>query len=134
MMDSCFVGVQFRITNECYKIYYIRYIGFKILQELLLNDMFLFQFRIGMIFFGNNIICFYYVKIYIDRFEDLQKLCCDLFNIYKKLVKKNLYVIDLDDVIFLSAKFGRQFVFGWKFCSKCIQIINGSVDVDFEDR
>lgn len=83
---------------------------------------------------GNNTICFHHVKIYIDRFEELQKSCCDPFNIHKKLAKKNLHVIDLDDATFLSAKFGRQLVPGWKLCPKCTQIINGSVDVDSDDR
>lgn len=39
-----------------------------------------------------------------------------------------MHVIDLDDAPFLSAKFGRQLVLGWKLCLKCTQIINGSVD------
>lgn len=53
---------------------------------------------------------------------------------YTKTSQKNLHVIDLDDATFLSAKFGRQLVPGWKLCPKCTQIINGSVDVDSEDR
>ncbi|KAL0629124.1 ARL14 effector protein, partial [Plecturocebus cupreus] len=134
MMDPCSVGVQLRTTNECHKTYYTRHTGFKTLQELSSNDMLLLQLRTGMTLSGNNTICFHHVKIYIDRFEDLQKSCCDPFNIHKKLAKKNLHVIDLDDATFLSAKFGRQLVPGWKLCPKCTQIINGSVDVDTEDR
>lgn len=134
MMDPCSVGVQLRTTNECHKTYYTRHTGFKTLQELSSNDMLLLQLRTGMTLSGNNTICFHHVKIYIDRFEDLQKSCCDPFNIHKKLAKKNLHVIDLDDATFLSAKFGRQLVPGWKLCPKCTQIINGSVDVDSEDR
>ena len=133
-MDPCSVGVQLRTTNECHKTYYTRHTGFKTLQELSSNDMLLLQLRTGMTLSGNNTICFHHAKIYIDRFEDLQKSCCDPFNIHKKLAKKNLHVIDLDDATFLSAKFGRQLVPGWKLCPKCTQIINGSVDVDSEDR
>ncbi|XP_036181596.1 ARL14 effector protein isoform X1 [Myotis myotis] len=134
MMDPCSVGVQLRTTNECHKTFYTRHTGFKTLQELSSNDMLLLQLRTGMTLSGNNTICFHHAKIYIDRFEDLQKSCCDPFNIHKKLAKKNLHVIDLDDATFLSAKFGRQLVPGWKLCPKCTQIINGSVDVDSEDR
>nr|XP_037856769.1 ARL14 effector protein-like [Chlorocebus sabaeus] len=134
MMDPCSVGVQLHTTNECHKTYYTRHTGFKTLQELSSNDMLLLQLRTGMTLSGNNTICFHHVKIYIDRFEDLQKSCCDPFNIHKKLAKKKLHVIDLDDATFLSAKFGRQLVPGWKLCPKCTQIINGSVDVDTEDR
>ncbi|XP_064216430.1 ARL14 effector protein-like [Aotus nancymaae] len=133
MMDPCSVGVQLRTTNECHKTYYTRHTGFKTLQELSSNDMLLLQLRTGMTLSGNNTICFHHVKIYIDRFEDLQKSCCDPFNIHKKLAKKNLHAIDLDDATFLSEKFGRQLVPGWKLCPKCTQIINGSVDVDTDD-
>ncbi|EGW01567.1 ARL14 effector protein [Cricetulus griseus] len=134
MMDPCSVGVQLRTTHDCHKTFYTRNTGFKTLQELSSNDMLLLQLRTGMTLSGNNTICFHHVKIYIDRFEELQKSCCDPFNIHKKLAKKNLHVIDLDDATFLSAKFGRQLVPGWKLCPKCTQIINGSVDVDSDDR
>ena len=134
MMDPCSVGVQLQTTNECHKTHYTRHTGFKTLQELSSNDMLLLQLRTGMTLAGNNTICFHYAKVYIDRFEDLQKSCCDPFNIHKKLAQKNLHVIDLDDATFLSAEFGRQLVPGWKLCPKCTQIINGSVDVDSEDR
>ena len=134
MMDPCSVGVQLQTTNERHKTHYTRHTGFKTLQELSSNDMLLLQLRTGMTLAGNNTICFHYAKVYIDRFEDLQKSCCDPFNIHKKLAPKNLHVIDLDDATFLSAKFGRQLVPGWKLCPKCTQIINGSVDVDSEDR
>ncbi|XP_032080181.1 ARL14 effector protein isoform X2 [Thamnophis elegans] len=33
-----------------------------------------------------------------------------------------------------SAKFGRQFIPGWKLCPKCTQIINGNAEVESEDR
>ncbi|EDL27771.1 RIKEN cDNA 2700007P21, isoform CRA_b, partial [Mus musculus] len=133
-MDPCSVGVQLRTTHDCHKTFYTRHTGFKTLKELSSNDMLLLQLRTGMTLSGNNTICLHHVKIYIDRFEDLQKSCCDPFNIHKKLAKKNLHVIDLDDATFLSAKFGRQLVPGWKLCPKCTQIINGSVDVDSDDR
>lgn len=112
MMDPCSVGVQLRTTNECHKTYYTRHTGFKTLQELSSNDMLLLQLRTGMTLSGNNTICFHHAKVYMDRFDDLQKSCCDPFNIHKKLAKKNLHVIDLDDATFLSAKFGRQLVPG----------------------
>ncbi|XP_036608219.1 ARL14 effector protein-like [Trichosurus vulpecula] len=133
-MDPCSVRVQLRATNECHKTYYAGHTGFKTLQELSSNDALLLQLRTGMTLSGNDTICLHHAKIYIDQFEDLQKSCCDPFNILKKLAKKNLRASDLDDATFLSAKFGRQLASGWKFCPKCSQIINGSVDVESEDR
>lgn len=133
-MDPCSVGVQLRTTNECHKTFYTHHTGFKTLQELSSHDMLLLQLRTGMTFSGNNTICFHHEKIYIDRFEELQQSCCDPFNIHKKLAKKNLHVIDIDDASFLSAKCGKQLVPGWKLCPKCTQIINGNVDVDSEDQ
>uniref|UniRef100_A0A2R9ARB4 ARF7 effector protein C-terminal domain-containing protein n=1 Tax=Pan paniscus TaxID=9597 RepID=A0A2R9ARB4_PANPA len=116
-------AVQLRTTNECHKTYYTCHTGFKMLQELSSNDMLLLQLRTGTTLSRNNTICFHHIKIYTDRFEDLQKSCCDPFNIHKKLAPKNLHVIDLDDATFLSAKFGRQLLPGWKLCPKCTQII-----------
>lgn len=133
-MDPCSVGVQLQATNECHKTYYTRHTGFKTKQDISSSDLLLLQLRTGITLSENNTICFHHAKIYIERFEDLQKSCCDPFNIHRKLSKKNLRAIDLDDATFLSAKFGRQFVPGWKLCPKCMQIINGSVDVESEDR
>uniref|UniRef100_A0A8C0JDM0 ARF like GTPase 14 effector protein n=1 Tax=Chelonoidis abingdonii TaxID=106734 RepID=A0A8C0JDM0_CHEAB len=133
-MDPCSVGIQLHTANECHKIYYTRHAGFKTKQDLSSSDLLLLQLRTGMTLSENNTICFHHAKIYIDKFEDLQKSCCDPFNVHRKVSKKNLRAIDLDDAAFLSAKFGRQFVPGWKLCPKCTQIINGSVDVDTEDR
>ncbi|KAM6393527.1 ARL14 effector protein isoform 1-T3 [Pluvialis apricaria] len=133
-MDPCSVGVQLQATNECHRIFYTRHTGFKTKQDISSSDLLLLQLRTGISLSDNNTICFHHAKIYIERFEDLQKSCCDPFNIHRKLSKKNLRAIDLDDATFLSAKFGRQFVPGWKLCPKCMQIINGSVDVESEDR
>lgn len=133
-MDPCSVGVQLQAANECHKTYYTRHTGFKTKQDISSSDLLLLQLRTGMSLSENNTICFHHAKIYIERFEDLQKSCCDPFNMHRKLSKKNLRAIDLDDATFLSAKFGRQFVPGWKLCPKCMQVINGSVDVDSEER
>lgn len=133
-MDPCSVGVQLQATNECHKTYYTRHTGFKTKQDTSSSDLLLLQLRTGITLSENNTICFHHAKIYIERFEDLQKSCCDPFNMHRKLSKKNLRAIDLDDAAFLSAKFGRQFVPGWKLCPKCMQIINGSMDVESEDR
>lgn len=133
-MDPCSVGVQLQAANECHKTYYTRHTGFKTKQDISSSDLLLLQLRTGMALSENNTICFHHAKIYIERFEDLQKSCCDPFNMHRKLSKKNLRAIDLDDATFLSAKFGRQFVPGWKLCPKCMQVINGSVDVESEER
>ncbi|NWR52758.1 AL14E protein, partial [Regulus satrapa] len=133
-MDPCSVGVQLQATNECHKTYYTRHTGFKGKQDISSSDLLLLQLRTGITLSDGNTICLHHAKIYIEKFEDLQKSCCDPFNIHRKLSKKNLRAIDLDDVAFLSAKFGRQFVPGWKLCPKCMQIISGSVDVESEER
>lgn len=133
-MDPCSVGVQLQTPNECHKTYYTRHTGFKAKQDISSADLLLLQLRTGITLSENSTICFHHAKVYIERFEDLQKSCCDPFNIHRKVSKKNLRAIDLDDATFLSAKFGRQFVPGWKLCPKCMQIINGTVDVESEDR
>ncbi|XP_052548448.1 ARL14 effector protein isoform X2 [Tympanuchus pallidicinctus] len=133
-MDPCSVGVQLQATNECHKTYYTRHTGFKTKEDISSFDLLLLQLRTGMTLSENDTICFHHAKIYIERFEDLQKSCCDPFNMHRKVSKKNLRAIDLHDATFLTAKFGRQFVPGWKLCPKCMQVINGSVDVGAEER
>nr|XP_028585421.1 ARL14 effector protein isoform X1 [Podarcis muralis] len=133
-MDPCSVGNQLQASSNCHKTYFTCHTGFKTKQELSSTDLLLLQLRTGITLSENDTICFHHAKVYLDRYEDLQKSCCDPFNMHKKLSRKNLHAIDIDDATVLSAKFGRQFIPGWKLCQKCTQIINGSAEVDSEDR
>ena len=69
-MDLCSVGVQLCTTHDCHKAFYTQDIE----KVVIKNDMFSLQLRTGMIHSGNNTICLHHVKMYIDRFEELQKL------------------------------------------------------------
>ncbi|XP_015666911.1 ARL14 effector protein [Protobothrops mucrosquamatus] len=133
-MDPCSIGSQLQASSDCHKAYFTSQTGFKTKQDLSATDLLLLQLRTGITLSEAHTICFHHAKVYLDRYEDLQKSCCDPFNMHKKLSRKNLRAIDIDDVSFLSAKFGRQFIPGWKLCPKCTQIISGNAEVDSEDR
>lgn len=134
-MDPCSVGEQLQAINECHKTYYTRQTGLKTLRMLSSNDMLLLQLRTGLMALNEeNTVCFHHEQVYIDKFQDLQKGCCDPFNLHKRLVKKIFQIIDLDDANFLSEKFGIQFVPGWKLCQRCSLITNGQGDVDAEEH
>uniref|UniRef100_A0A8D0AX97 ARF like GTPase 14 effector protein n=1 Tax=Salvator merianae TaxID=96440 RepID=A0A8D0AX97_SALMN len=133
-MDPCSVGNQLQASSNCHKTFFTSHTGFKTKQDLSSTDLLLLQLRTGITLSENHTICFHHAKVYLDRYEDLQKSCCDPFNIHKKIARKNLHAIDIDDASFLSTKFGRQFIPGWKLCLKCTQIINGNAEVDSEDR
>ncbi|MEE6499080.1 hypothetical protein FKM82_003309 [Ascaphus truei] len=130
-MDPCSVGDQLQDTNECHKTCITRQTGLKCLKDLSSNDMLLLQLRTSMMTLsGHDTICVHHEKLFIERYVDMQKGCCDPYNVHKKNIKKSLRVIGLDDATFLSAKFGRQFVPGWKLCSRCSQLVNGYSDID----
>lgn len=132
-MDPCSVGNQLQASSDCHKTYFTSQTGFKTKQELSSTDLSLVQLRTGITLSDNHTICFHHAKVYLDRYEDFQKSCCDPFNMHTKKTKKNLHAIDIDDAACLSAKFGRQFIPGWKLCPKCTQIINGKSEVGSED-
>lgn len=133
-MDPCSVGSQLQASSDCHKTYFTSLTGFKTKQDLSSTDMVLLQHRTGITVSDNYTICFHHAKLYLDRYEDLQKSCCDPFNIHKKVARKNLHAIDIGDATFLSAKFGRQFVPGWKLCPKCTLILYGKGEVQSEDH
>ncbi|KAG2463434.1 ARL14 effector protein [Polypterus senegalus] len=131
----CTVGVQLQTTYDCHRTTYIRQIGLKTLRDLSANDMLLLQLRTGiMSLTGEDTVCFHHEKVYIDRYEDMQRICCDPFNMHKKGIKRSLQIIDVDEAMLLSDKFSQQFVPGWKLCYRCARLVFGSIDLDYEAR
>uniref|UniRef100_H3AKY4 ARF like GTPase 14 effector protein n=2 Tax=Latimeria chalumnae TaxID=7897 RepID=H3AKY4_LATCH len=134
-LHPCSVGVQLQVTHECHKKCLTRQVGFKALSDISSADMLLLQLRTGIMTLSkDNTICLHHEKTYIEQYEGMQKACCDPFNIHRKLVKKSLHVIDIDDAVFFSMKFAQQFVPGWKLCPKCTRLMSGTADMDPEDH
>ncbi|MGH0145517.1 UNVERIFIED_CONTAM: hypothetical protein FKN15_026840 [Acipenser sinensis] len=116
-LEPCTVGVQLQATHDCHKTFYCRQTGCKALREMSPSNALLLQLRTGiMSLTESDRVCFHHEKVYVDRYEDLQKACCDPFNTHKKAIKKGLKPLDLDEATFLSEKFARHLVPGWKLC------------------
>ncbi|XP_053305181.1 ARL14 effector protein [Spea bombifrons] len=134
-MDPCSVGEQLQDSSECHKTCITRMTGLKTLKELPQDHVLLLQLRTSVMTLSqHDTICLHHEKLYIDRYKHMQKACCDPFNVHKKPVKKSLKVITLDDAIYLSARFGSQFVPGWKLCPRCSQHTSGYSEGDTEEH
>ncbi|KAK1159721.1 ARL14 effector protein-like [Acipenser oxyrinchus oxyrinchus] len=130
-LEPCTVGVQLQATHDCHKTFYCRQTGCKALREMTPSNALLLQLRTGiMSLTESDRVCFHHEKVYVDRYEDLQKACCDPFNTHKKAIKKGLKPLDLDEAMFLSEKFARHLVPGWKLCFRCSQLLTGYCNLD----
>ncbi|XP_058858847.1 ARL14 effector protein-like isoform X2 [Acipenser ruthenus] len=130
-LEPCTVGVQLQATHDCHKTFYCRQTGCKALREMSPSNALLLQLRTGiMSLTESDRVCFHHEKVYVDRYEDLQKACCDPFNTHKKAIKKGLKPLDLDEAMFLSEKFARHLVPGWKLCFRCSQLLTGYCNLD----
>ncbi|MBN3325012.1 AL14E protein, partial [Atractosteus spatula] len=134
-LQPCTVGELLKAPHDCHKTYFARPPGLRRLGELPADDALLLQLRSGLLGLADgDTVCLHHEKLYVDRYEDLQRACCDPFSCHKKAIKKGLRAIDLDEATFLSERFARQFVPGWKLCCRCAQLVNGFSDLDPESR
>ncbi|XP_066556870.1 ARL14 effector protein isoform X2 [Amia ocellicauda] len=134
-LRPCTVGEQLQAAQDCHKTYFCRQTGLKPMRDMVPDDALLLQLRTGLMSLTErDTVCFHHERLYVDRYEDMQKACSDPFNCHKKAIKKGLRTIDLDEATFLSERFARQFVPGWKLCVRCAQLVNGYVDLDPESR
>lgn len=81
-LDTCTIG---KILNEeCHKLIYCRKAGLLNIDEFPVHDKKLLQWRCHYQFEGDNNICFHHEKMYLSRYESLQKFCADPFRVHKK--------------------------------------------------
>ncbi|KPP56885.1 hypothetical protein Z043_125453 [Scleropages formosus] len=99
------------------------------------RDSLLLQLRTGLMgMTEQDTVCLYHQSVYVERYEETQKVCCDPFSCHRKAIRKGLRAIDLDEATFLTERFARQFVPGWKLCGRCMHLANGYADLDAESR
>jgi len=90
------------------------------ISQLTEDDRALVLNRSGLTSFGDNdTICYHHQKMLLDKFEFLQKTCCDIFGIHKAPVKSSLRTVTLDQSLYLQESMGLQVKAGWKMCPKC---------------
>ncbi|KAG7468337.1 hypothetical protein MATL_G00141990 [Megalops atlanticus] len=134
-LGPCTVGEHLQVAADCHKTTYCQRAGLRQLSELGESDALLLQLRTGLMgLMERDTVCLHHEKVYVERFEDMQKACCDPFNNHRKAVRTGLRAIDVDEATFLTERFTLQFVPGWKLCARCAQLVNGYADVDVNTR
>lgn len=102
------------LGTECHRNTYCRQVGLHNLSDI--TDINLLKERSGINFLDNNgTLCYHHEKVFISRYEQLQKFCCDPFKIHKKQIAVSLRRIDDNVAKLLKIPLGK------KVCSRCQQ-------------
>ena len=85
-LKQCSIGSE--LNQECHKNSYSRKCGLLTVSDLSEKDKKLLQWRaeLGLSVNVSDDICFHHEKMYISRYESLQRYCCDPFQSHKKHV------------------------------------------------
>lgn len=94
-LTPCKIGLH--LNDECHKLTYCRRSGFVSCSELSQGDKDLLQWRSGVHLTSQDQICMHHEKLYLSRFETLQKYCSDPFSIHKKHVTSKCELLALKD-------------------------------------
>ena len=89
--DKCRIGIS--LDEECHKHSYCRKSGLIAMSDLKLVDRRLLSWRCGVIFGEEDKICFHHEKVYLTRFESLQKICADPFVHHKKHITSKSFIV-----------------------------------------
>ena len=77
--------------------------------------------RSGIKTFGNDdTICHHHQKLQFDKFEFLQRSCCDIFHMHKVPIKSSLRTVSLEQALTIQNITGLHVKAGWKLCPKCL--------------
>jgi hypothetical protein len=94
-MNKCTIGEA--LGEDCHLISEAscRKVGFHNVAELSVECQQLLALRTGVSIaaLDNNTLCFHHEKIFISRYESLQKFCCDPFKRHKKHVTSKFLVM-----------------------------------------
>jgi len=78
-------------------------------------------------------ICTHHQKLYLAKFKDLQRKCCDPFSVHTKPVRSKLFSTDMDTAKSLSAACCFDIIPGWKLCSHCLSNAKALHEVPVEE-
>ena len=79
-MPQCSVGLA--TQDICHQLIYCRKAGIIASDELSLKDTKVLEWRVEISLPANDTICNHHEKLFISRYESLQKNCCDPFDIH----------------------------------------------------
>lgn len=108
--------------EECHKTVYTRHIGFRDHSDLSDADFELLCLRTEH---ADNLqksavnICFHHEQVLLQRFNQMQKYCCDPFNKHSSKVIKSLRAVTIEKAKQLTIASGKHIKPGEKLCTKC---------------
>jgi hypothetical protein len=73
-------------------------------------------------------LCYHHEKLFLSRYESLQKFCCDPFKKHKKHVFKGLKTVDVPTALALKVKPGQ------KICCNCEQQMHAGKETSSDDE
>uniref|UniRef100_A0A673A6G4 Uncharacterized protein n=1 Tax=Sphaeramia orbicularis TaxID=375764 RepID=A0A673A6G4_9TELE len=94
-LASCAVGQHMSDESECHKKTYCRITS-------------------------SMTVCLHHKKLYLDKYEHLQKSCCNPFSLHAKSVKGALRVVGIITTNDSSSKMGKDIKPHQKLCPKCL--------------
>ena len=83
--EMCKIGIS--LGEECHKRTHCRKTGFIKISALESDDRRILSWRCGMFFDEADQICLHHEKVYVTRFESLQKSCADPQRRHKQLIR-----------------------------------------------
>ena len=89
--QDCSVGYQ--IHDQCHKVCYSRCKGLVEFQSLSNDDRELLVWRSGVNLSPKDTICFHHEKVFLSRFEYLQKACADPYRKHQKLCNVSCFFV-----------------------------------------
>lgn len=100
-MEMCSVGEVTR--SNCHLLTYVRKKDVKSIESLTENDLTLLKLRIESSD-GLKTICLHHQSMYLQKYEFLQKVCCDPLKEHNAPIKTTLRVVSLEQSKIISAK------------------------------
>lgn len=85
-LSQCNLGSK--LEDECHKITYSRKQGFLKYSSFSDNEKALIHWRSGVLLHEDDNVCFHHEKVFLSRYESLQRFCADPKSIHKKKISR----------------------------------------------
>ena len=124
-MEPCTLGRYMIDVESCHSTTYTRQKNLIRIHELSEDEQLLLYLRSEADFQhdDNVTICIHHHKILLEKFEFLQKSCCDPTQQHTKPRKSSLRALTVESARTLTDKFHRSFKPGQKLCPDCRKML-----------
>jgi len=123
-MENCSVDEMTGDNGACHNTMYCKKPGLRNIAELTSDVQELLELHTGISFEMNSTICLHHESIIITRYENLQKSCCDPFQMHVKPIKRSLRAVNIEIAKQLRIKPGQ------KLCTMCRKKLHENTEQD----